>query len=225
MRYLLPISFAALAALSINGCKESTAPAATAAATDATPAAPPAPAVEPGVADSLLKVLGPLDGKVVADFYAGDGSYAWLLLNAGARVLAIEDDPAKAAALEARKKSEGIGNDRLLVRLVPPGTVGLLPNEADMALITREYSTLGDRPAWFAQLMAGVKPPHLFYLVNFFPGQSPAGPPLSQRMDYNLVADEVSSFGYGDVGVFYKKLPYRYILFGNVPPPQPPGGE
>ena len=104
--------------------------------------------------DSLLTVMGPLQGKVVADMFAGDGYYTWKLLGAGARVLAIDDNPANIAALEARKKAEGIGDERLLVRLTTPGVTGLIPNEVDLALITREYSQLGDRQAWFAQLMA-----------------------------------------------------------------------
>mgnify|MGYP003945254039 CR=1 FL=1 len=169
--------------------------------------------------DSLLTVMGPLQGKVVADMFAGDGYYTWKLLGAGARVLAIDDNPANIAALEARKKAEGIGDERLLVRLTTPGVTGLIPNEVDLALITREYSQLGDRQAWFAQLMAGVRDPHTFYLVNYIPQQTPEGPPLSQRMGFNTVADEVTEFGYGDVGILYKKMPYRYILFGAVPPP------
>ncbi|MBZ0207929.1 MAG: DUF1698 domain-containing protein [Flavobacteriales bacterium] len=168
--------------------------------------------------DSLLTVLGPLEGKVVADMFAGDGYYTWRLLGAGARVLAIDDNPENIAALEARKKSEGIGDDRLLIRLTTPGITGLIPDEVDLALITREYSTLGDRPAWFAQLMQGVKAPHTFYLVNFMPQQTPVGPPLSQRMGYNTVADEITGFGYDDVGIFYKKMPYQYVLFGSIPP-------
>ncbi len=172
-----------------------------------------------GSGDSLLTVMGSVQGKVVADMFAGNGYYTWHLMGAGARVLAIDVDPANIAALEARKKAEGIGDDRLLIRLTTPGVTGLMPNEVDMALITREYSQLGDRQAWFAQLMAGVRDPHTFFLVNYVPQQTPEGPPLSQRMDFNTVADEVTEFGYGDVGIMYKKMPYRFILFGAVVPP------
>lgn len=162
--------------------------------------------------------MGPLEGRVVAEFYAGDGPYTWDLLAAGARVLAIVDNPGQADALNARKLREGIGDDRLLVRPVAPGAVGLLPNEADLALITREFSALGDRPAWFGQLMAGLKPPHLFYLVNYLSAPSPEGPPMEQRTDFNRVADEVGQYGFQDVGIYYRKMPYRFILFGAVAP-------
>ncbi len=175
--------------------------------------------------DSLLTVMGDLNGKVVADMFDADGYYAWKLMGAGARVLVIDDNPANIAAIEARKKAEGIGDDRLLIRSTRPGSTGLMPNEVDLALITREYSQLGDRPAWFAQLMTGLRAPQTFFLVNYFPEQTPEGPPLSQRMAFNTVADEVTEFGFGDVGILYKKMPYRYILFGAVVPPDTGGPD
>ena len=166
--------------------------------------------------DSLIATMGNLEGKVVADLFAGDGYYTWKLLGAGARVLAIDVDPANIAALQARKTAEGIGDDRLIVRATASGNVGLLPNEADYALITREVSTLGDRPTWFAQLFSGVKPPTTIYIVNFLPGSTEVGPPLNQRMSYETLRDELQTYGFTDVGILYKRLPYRYILFARV---------
>ncbi len=168
--------------------------------------------------DELLSVMGSVQGKVVADLFAGDGYYTWKMLDAGARVLAIDDDPAKIEALEARKKADGIGDDRLLIRQTTPGVTGLMPDEVDLALVTRELSTLGDRAAWFSQLLADVRAPRTVYIVNYLPQQTPVGPPLSQRMGYNTVSNELSEFGYRDIGVMYKKMPYRYIIFASVPP-------
>ncbi|MBP8822902.1 MAG: hypothetical protein KBH07_04605 [Flavobacteriales bacterium] len=215
MRSIFPLC--ALLILGCEACTPPQAPTTTSAETTTAPQQAAAPEASSTV-DSLLSMLGPLEGKVVAEFPAGGEVFAWHLVRAGARVLAIVDNPAQGGAMEARKKSEGIGDDRLLVRVVAPGAVGLGPNEVDLALITREYSTLGDRQAWFTQLMAGIKAPHLFYLVNYLPTPSPEGPPLNQRMGYEQVADELGRFGVGDVGIHYRKLPYRYILFGAVPP-------
>mgnify|MGYP001551539055 CR=1 FL=1 len=166
--------------------------------------------------DSVVAQMGCIGGKLVSDMFAGDGYYTWKLLDAGARVIAIDDNPANIAALEARKKQSGIGDDRLIIRATTPGNPGLLPNEVDMALITREYSTLGDRGSWFKQLRAGIKPPSTFYMVNFLAGETRYGPPLNQRMDYYKVSDELNEFGFTDVGVKYKGIPYRYLLFASV---------
>lgn len=184
--------------------------------TSVDPASGPADGTLQG--DSIVATMGDLHGQVVADMFAGDGYYAWKLLAAGARVLAIDTDPTALAALQARKKAEGIGDDRLLVRATAPGVSGLLPGEADVVLVTREYSTLEDRAAWFGQLLAGTKPPHTVFLVNYLPVQSPFGPPLDQRMDYNTISDELNEIGFSDVGVLYKRVPYRFILFASVVP-------
>jgi hypothetical protein len=225
MKTILPFAFGGI--LLLAACTGTTdtadhgnAPTKNTSTADSTTAPGPATASEAERygADSLLSVMGPLQGKVVADMFAGDGYYTWKLLDAGARVLAIDDDPDKVAALEARKKKEGIGDDRLLVRLTPPGVPGLMPNEADIALITREFAALGDRKAWIGQLEAGVRSPHLMVLVGYVPFQTPYGSPLSQRMSYNTVSDELTSYGFGDISIFYKKMRYRYIIMAAAPP-------
>ena len=42
--------------------------------------------------DSVLAVMGDVHGLIIVDLFAGDGYYTEKLLDAGARVLAIDDD-------------------------------------------------------------------------------------------------------------------------------------
>lgn len=55
------------------------------------------------------------------------------LLDAGADVIAVVNEPDQAQRLEELKKAKGITDDRLRIRLVPVGDPGLMPEEADMA--------------------------------------------------------------------------------------------
>lgn len=214
--------FAVAAAVQAAGCSsnpQEPMAASVAVGTEASSPANPAEQPETGAAaDSLIALMGPLQGKVVADMFAGNGYYTWKLLAAGARVLALDDDPGAIARLQAWKASQGIGDDRLLIRQTTPGNPGLMADEADLALVTREFSTLPDREAWVNQLMAGIKSPHTFYLVNYFPVQTVDGPPLAQRMGYNAVSDELTNMGVQDIGIYYKKLPNRWVIFGSNPP-------
>ncbi|MEO8734720.1 MAG: hypothetical protein ABI373_10350 [Flavobacteriales bacterium] len=171
--------------------------------------------------DSVLALMGDLHGRTVADLFAGDGYYTWKLLDAGARVLAMDDDTSHVATLLAAKKAKGISDDRLLIRLSSTGRPVLLPAEADMALITRELSTIPDRDAWFKQVQRGLRGHKPTYVVNFLPQPSPIGPPAGQRMDYNSAADVLTAVGYTDISILYRKIPYRYILFASIPPVQP----
>lgn len=165
--------------------------------------------------DTLFTIMGGVQGKVVADLFAGDGYYTWKLIDAGARVIAIDDDAGSIAALEQEKKARGIGDDRLLLRVTPAGTPGLLANEADMALCTRPYLTINDRQAFFTQVRQGLKPPRRVFIVDFLAEQTPVGPPMDQRAGQEMVMGEMSTFGFTDIGAYSKTLPYRFVLFAQ----------
>ncbi|HEY0978126.1 MAG TPA: DUF1698 domain-containing protein [Flavobacteriales bacterium] len=163
-------------------------------------------------ADSLIAVLGGVQGKVVADLGAGDGYYTWHLLKAGAKVIAVDEDANHIAALEARKKELAIGDDRLLIRMVSPGTTGLQPGEADIALITRPYSSIPDRANFIGQLRMGTRAPHVTAFVDFLQQQTPVGPPMDERVHPDQVMDELGVMGYHDVVSLTKKMPYRFLV-------------
>lgn len=165
--------------------------------------------------DTLFRIMGGVSGKVVADLFAGDGYYTWKLVEAGAHVIAIDDDPAAIAAIEQEKRKRGIGDDRLLLRVTAAGNPGLLPNEADLVLCTRPYATINDRPTYFTQVRNGLKPPRRLYIVDFLAEQTPIGPPMDQRVDPEMVMTEMGTFGFTDVGVYSKTLPYRFVLFAQ----------
>lgn len=171
--------------------------------------------------DSVVALMGDLHGRTVADLFAGDGYYTWKLLAAGARVLAMDDDTAHVAALLATKKAKGIGDDRLLIRLSPRDKPVLLPHEADMALITRELTTIPDRQTWFKQVQDGLLGNKPTYVVNFLAQATPFGPPAEQRMSYNSASDEMTTVGYTDISILYRKVPYRYIIFASIPRDHP----
>lgn len=179
---------------------------------------------DPRGGDIIIREMGNLRNKVVADMFCGDGYHTWKLLSAGARVVALDDDPEVIERMQAWKLSQGIDDDRLTVRLTTAGVPGLAPGEVDVALVTREYSTLINPETWIPEMMGGIKSPHLFFLVNYLPGLTD-GPPQAQRRDYDTVSDELMLYGVNDIGVGYQQVPGRYILFGASPPDIPEGNH
>src|SRR5262245_47461739 len=79
--------------------------------------------------DSLFAMMGGVKGKVVADLFVGDGYYTMKLLEAGARVIAMDDDPRNVEAITAKKNEMGIGDDRLIIRSSTAGAPNLSLNE------------------------------------------------------------------------------------------------
>lgn len=174
--------------------------------------------------DSLFKVMGGVNGKIVADLFVGDGYYTRKLLEAGARVIAMDDDPRNVEAITKWKNEAGIGDDRLLIRNSTPGSPNLSLAEVDMALCTRPFISIPDRTGYFTKVKASIKPPCMLFIVDFLPEQTPEGTPMDQRVTDLQVMDAMEPVGFTDIGGYTKMLPYRFVIQamdfveGNLPP-------
>lgn len=187
------------------------------AATTSQSGCPPAPTPDDWhQVDTLFATMGGVNGRTVADLFVGDGYYTMKLVEAGARVIAMDDDPANVAALEARKKELGICDERLVIRQATAGTPNLGANEVDIALCTRELLTVPNPTGYFSKLLPCIRFPNSLYVVNFLQEQTPVGPPSEQRTNEITAMDIVGAGGFSDIGSYSKKLPYRFLLQAQV---------
>lgn len=166
--------------------------------------------------DSLIAAMGGVNGKTVADLFVGDGYYTMKLLEAGAKVIAMDDDPRNLEALEAKKKELGICDERLVIRPSSPGAPNLSVNEVDVALCTRQLLSIPDAIGYFSKVRGAVRFPSSVFIVNFLPEQTPVGPPLDERLPEDRVMDAMEPCGFTDVGSYSKKLPYRYMVHAQM---------
>ncbi len=144
----------------------------------------------------LWTLIPNVAGARVANLFAGDGYYAFELVKAGARVIALEHDAGLVEQIKQRAKAQGISPDVLEVRLVEQGT-GLTPGEADMAFCARSYVTIPDRINYFRQVRSALKTP---------------APPIQDRISDQAVMDEMELVGCTDIGAYGKKLPYQWVV-------------
>lgn len=178
-----------------------------------TPGCPPARTPDDWhTVDSLFLAMGGVNGKTVADLFVGDGYYTMKLLEAGAKVIAMDDDPRNLEALEAKKKEMGICDERLTIRSSASGTPNLSVNEVDVALCTRQLLSIPDPVGYFSKVRTCVRFPSNTFIVQFLPEQTPVGPPMDQRVPEDRVMDAMEPCGYTDIGSYSKKLPYRYMV-------------
>lgn len=162
--------------------------------------------------DSLFRLMGGVQGKVVADLFIGDGYYTLKLLEAGAKVIAMDDDPGNVEALAAKARELGIGEDRLVIRTAVAGSPNLALNEVDAALCTRQFTSIPDRTEYFRKVKASIKSPSPLFIVDFLPEQTPVGPPVEQRVSELQVMDAMEPVGFTDIGGYTRKLPYRFVV-------------
>jgi predicted methyltransferase len=205
------IGFVALPLLLLAACVDKPANTTTATTTGSTPVAAGISA-DWHATDTLFRLMGGVQGKTVADLFIGDGYYTLKLLEAGARVIAMDDDPRNVEALAAKARELGIGEDRLIIRTASPGTPNLSLKEVDLALCTRQFTGIPDQTNYFRKVKAAIKPPCQLFIVDFLPEQTPMGPPQDQRVSELQVMDAMEPAGFTDIGGYTRKLPYRFVV-------------
>lgn len=162
--------------------------------------------------DTLFRMMGGVQGKTVADLFVGDGYYTWKLLENGARVIALDDDPRNIEAITAAAKERGIGEDRLVIRSCTPGAPNLSVGEVDIALCTRPFISIPDPTGYFTKVKSSIKPPCNLFIVDFLQEQTPVGTPMEQRVHSEQVMNAMEPCGFTDIGAYTLKLPYRFIV-------------
>jgi hypothetical protein len=189
------------------------------ASTAAQPAVPAPPVDERDAAlrpDVVIGLMGAdISDMTIADLFAGDGYFTFKLIDAGANVIAVVNDPVQAEMILAQKKERGLSDARLRVRAVPVGDPGISAEEADMALIVHGFSGIQDKGAYFAQMRKGMPHPRPLIMLEWQNRETRTGPPLSQRMDANDVMDFIGTTGYSDVGAHSDKVPDHVVYVIN----------
>ncbi len=216
MRYL-SLSLLLLAAV---GCTPDTPADGTAAAANANQ---PSPAEQKELErdrlqkpEEVIAMMGnDLTGVTVADLFADDGYFTFRLIDAGANVIAVVNDAAKAEAIEAKKKALGLGDDRLKVRTVAVGDPGLAKEEVDMALIVHGFADLADKSTYFARMREGMRYPRPLIMVEWRHSDAPTGNVPGNGMREEEVMDFIGTTGYSDVGAHSAKIPDQVIYVIN----------
>ncbi len=189
------------------------------------PATTPAPAADAWAErdrwqqpQQLIDMMGgTLLNITVVDLFADDGYFTVKLVDAGADVIAVVNEPAKAERLEAIKKERGIPDDRLRIRLVPVGDPGLSPEEADMALITHRYASIGDKEGYFKLLRRGLRYPKLLFMLEWPQKTTAMGPPASERLSPEYVMESLGNVGFTDVSFNAAVIPEQVIYVAHDP--------
>ncbi|HRH70723.1 MAG TPA: hypothetical protein PLB89_14570 [Flavobacteriales bacterium] len=219
MRHIAILAVLAL----LTGCSQETGTTTPPAAVVPEDTAPPPPS-SPSTAErdawqkpqEIFNLMGnDFRGQTVADLAARDGYFTFKLIEVGANVIAIDDDPVNIAALEARKKEMGLGDDRLKIRLASIGDPGLAKDEVDAALLVHGLVRIPNKKDYLSKVFAGTREPRPLFIVEWLNVQTPLGPPLTDRMSSESIMDEVGLAGYTDVGAYSAKIPYQVFLFAS----------
>lgn len=156
-----------------------------------------------------------LRGRTIADLVAGDGYFTFKLIEVGANVIAISDDQRQLDAIEARKREMKLGDDRLRTRLSPKGDPGLAPDEVDACLLVHSYVSIPNKKEYLTKVYQGTRMPKPLFILEWLYGETPMGPPMTDRMSSEKIMDDIGLAGYTDVGTYSAKIPHQAFIFAS----------
>ncbi len=162
--------------------------------------------------DEVIKALELGPDAVVVDIGSGTGYFTVRLARAleRGRVYGQDVEPKMTAYLDARAKKEGLTNVRAVT---VPGSGAKTPEPVDAVLVVDTYHHMDDRPQYFANLRASLKPGALVAIVDF-KLDAPIGPPVEHRVTADAVRAEMTAAGYTQAKAF--ELPYQFMLTFRV---------
>jgi ubiquinone/menaquinone biosynthesis C-methylase UbiE len=166
----------------------------------------------------VVRKLGDINGKVVADIGAGSGYFVLRLAYKHAKVLAIDIDPAMIDFIDYLKESlPKEVQENITTRLAKVDNPMLEEAEVDIAIIINTISYIDQLESYLAVLKKGIKPSGSLMILDYKNKiiDIPA-PPLDDRVSIGRLQTYLANAGYKNIVVDDLSLEYQYIVTAQV---------
>lgn len=167
--------------------------------------------------DEVVRILGELSGKTVADLGAGTGYFTFRLVKKAKKVIALE--PSEYFIQYIKNKREKLPKKyqkRLKTRLVSYDDPLLFPGEADIVLSVNVYHHIKNRIVYFRKVWDVLPKGGKLVIVDFKKDSSlSGGPPNHLKLPLNQVVEELSQAGFRSMRANTKILEHQYILIAK----------
>lgn len=164
----------------------------------------------------VLKKLGSLEGKIVADIGAGPYGFFTIkiaLETAVEKVIAIDIDREAIQFIENLKVTHDEAvRDRIETRLAKPNDPKLEDEEVDIVLIVNTYFWLPSHVDYLKNLKKGLSKDGRIFIIDYKKKITPLGPPDKVRISMGKVEQDLMKAGYVDLESDDESLEYQYIV-------------
>jgi SAM-dependent methyltransferase len=162
--------------------------------------------------DLVIKKLGDLSEKIVADIGSGTGYFTFPISRMAKKVFAIDIEQRYLDYIEDRKLELPIEQaDVIETRLTVANEPNLHTNEVDAVLMVNVFYYLNDRPAYMKIVNNALRKDGILVLVDFKPGDIPVGP-SGDKVSPAEAIEILKSAGFEEVDVDTESLQYQYII-------------
>lgn len=161
----------------------------------------------------VLKSLGDIKNKTIADIGAGTGYFTFRLAAKGANVIAIDIDEHFLDYIENRKgELKSQLSDLIELRLSLENDPLLKREEADIALLVNTYHFIEDRGSYLEKVKSGLKVNGKIVIVDYKLDETISGPDDEFKVEADKVIEELVNAGFQNISVNSKDLKYQYLI-------------
>jgi SAM-dependent methyltransferase len=163
--------------------------------------------------EMVIKRLGDLSLKTVADLGAGTGFFAFRLVPMAKKTIALDIDPRFITFMDSAKKEMNTElRKRFEARLVDLDDAKLKKGEVDAVIIVNTYMYIGDRVAYMQKLRQGISKGGMVLIVDYKEKNIPVGPPTNTKVSLSSVEKELKQAGFKNIKSDDTSLDYQYII-------------
>lgn len=149
------------------------------------------------------------------DVGSGSGYFALRLAYTGAIVIAADVDSKFLKAIEDKRSTNNIAQDRLKTILIGEDELNIDRNSADIIFLVNVYHHITNRVEYFANANSILKENGKIVIVDFYKKNLPVGPPENHKISKQAVLSELNEAGYRDIDLNTTLLEYQYIITAN----------
>ncbi len=162
----------------------------------------------------VIKKLGDVSDKVIADLGAGTGYFSFKLALQAKKVIAIDIEPTLLKYIDSTKAKLPLDKiDRIETRLAQVDDPNLKAEEADIILIINTVAYIDDIPAYLQTLKKGMKKGGQIMIIDYKMKRLPINaPPKSERVYLDKLEDMLIGAGYKVIETDDTSLDYQYII-------------
>ena len=142
----------------------------------------------------VVRKLGDLSEKTIADIGAGTGYFSFRLAKKAKKVIALDLDQRFLDYIDTKNKSL---TEELPIetRMASPKDPNLILGEADIVLIVNTYHHIENRIEYFSKMRNKIGQDIALVIVDFKKEEMPVGPPLRIKLsEITVVNDSIEEF-------------------------------
>jgi len=171
--------------------------------------------------NDVLRCLGNLNRKVVADIGAGTGYFSFLFMASPTeKVIAIEIEQSQLdtiqSNLEAATGFDDKIKDKLELRLVSTDNPNLKDEEVDLVFISNTYPFIENKIDYLKIVKKGLKTKGRICIVDYKMKKLPKiFPPVGERMALYEVENQLEEAGFKHIYTNDQLLDFQYIVIAE----------